>query len=224
MQKLEPGAVIRATREQTRDHTGATGRRDAQAWCRQVAVPHGRRARAGFMTTAPPGYTRARRATGWLSTQPLGPPPCTQRASRAAAPLRGPDRTGVCSMKRLAEPTSLERPSRRDRIRSRPGLAHAWRGGVFALGLLCMAAGIALAVLQGSTRPPRGAARSVDLVHRVHLGPTALRRRQDQGWRPGRTHHNTRSPPPWLPSADSPQQPSRLLRCATSRSWAASAT
>jgi hypothetical protein len=38
MQKLEPGAVIRATREQTRDHTGATGRRDAQAWCRQVVI------------------------------------------------------------------------------------------------------------------------------------------------------------------------------------------
>jgi hypothetical protein len=31
MQKLEPGAVLRATREETRDHTGAKGRRDALA-------------------------------------------------------------------------------------------------------------------------------------------------------------------------------------------------
>jgi hypothetical protein len=38
-------------------------------------------------------------------------------------------------MNRLAEPTLAELPSRRDQIRSTPGLTHASRG-VFALGLL----------------------------------------------------------------------------------------
>src|SRR3954464_8205657 len=49
----------------------------------------------------------------------------------------------------------VERGSRRDRIRSKPGLSHAWRVGVFLAGLLCIAAGFALAVLPGPlTIPP----------------------------------------------------------------------
>lgn len=43
----------------------------------------------------------------------------------------------------------------RDKIRSKPGLAQAWRVGVFTAGLLCVALGIALAVLPGPlTIPP----------------------------------------------------------------------
>ena len=49
----------------------------------------------------------------------------------------------------------VERGSRRDRIRGKPGLGHAWRIGVFLAGLLCIAAGFALAVLPGPlTIPP----------------------------------------------------------------------
>ena len=43
----------------------------------------------------------------------------------------------------------------RDRIRRKPGLAQAWRLGVFLAGLLCVAVGVALAVLPGPlTIPP----------------------------------------------------------------------
>jgi putative transmembrane protein PGPGW len=43
----------------------------------------------------------------------------------------------------------------RDRMRSRPGLRQVWRAGVFAAGLLCVAAGAALVVLPGPlTIPP----------------------------------------------------------------------
>ena len=43
----------------------------------------------------------------------------------------------------------------RDRIRRKPGLAQAWRIGVFLAGLLCVALGVALAVLPGPlTIPP----------------------------------------------------------------------
>src|SRR3954470_24538633 len=49
----------------------------------------------------------------------------------------------------------VERGSRRDRIRSKPGLSHAWRVGVFLAGLMFIAAGFALAVLPGPlTIPP----------------------------------------------------------------------
>lgn len=49
----------------------------------------------------------------------------------------------------------VPRASFRDRIRSKPGLGHAWRAGVFLAGLLCIAAGFALAVLPGPlTIPP----------------------------------------------------------------------
>lgn len=43
----------------------------------------------------------------------------------------------------------------RDRIRSKPGLRHVYRGGVFVVGLLFIAGGFALAVLPGPlTIPP----------------------------------------------------------------------
>lgn len=51
----------------------------------------------------------------------------------------------------LGDPT----PSWRDRVRSKPGLALAWRLGVFLAGLVCVAVGFALAVLPGPlTIPP----------------------------------------------------------------------
>ncbi len=55
----------------------------------------------------------------------------------------------------LGAPAPAPRGGLRDRIRSKPGLREAYRVGVFALGLLCIAAGIALAALPGPlTIPP----------------------------------------------------------------------
>jgi hypothetical protein len=55
----------------------------------------------------------------------------------------------------LGTPTPAPRGGFRDRIRSKPGLREVYRVGVFALGLLCIAAGIALATLPGPlTIPP----------------------------------------------------------------------
>ncbi len=49
----------------------------------------------------------------------------------------------------------VERGSFRDRVRGKPGIGHAWRIGVFLVGLLCIAAGVALSVLPGPlTIPP----------------------------------------------------------------------
>ena len=49
----------------------------------------------------------------------------------------------------------VERGSFRDRVRSKPGIGHAWRVGVFVLGLACIIAGLALSVLPGPlTIPP----------------------------------------------------------------------
>ena len=55
----------------------------------------------------------------------------------------------------LGKPTAVPRDSRRDRIRRKPGLGQAYRIGVFLAGLLCIAAGVALAILPGPlTIPP----------------------------------------------------------------------
>ena len=55
----------------------------------------------------------------------------------------------------LGAPAPVEHGSIRHRIRSRPGLAQVWRIGVFVVGLLCAALGVALAVLPGPlTIPP----------------------------------------------------------------------
>lgn len=55
----------------------------------------------------------------------------------------------------LGRATPVPKHSWRDGIRSKPGLAQAWRIGVFVVGLLCVAVGVALAVLPGPlTIPP----------------------------------------------------------------------
>jgi Putative transmembrane protein (PGPGW) len=55
----------------------------------------------------------------------------------------------------LGRPVEVPRGSRRDRIRSKPGLAQAYRVGVFLAGLLFIVLGVALAVLPGPlTIPP----------------------------------------------------------------------
>lgn len=55
----------------------------------------------------------------------------------------------------LGAATPVEKGSRRERIRSKPGLAQAWRVGVFLTGLVFVALGVALAVLPGPlTIPP----------------------------------------------------------------------
>jgi hypothetical protein len=49
----------------------------------------------------------------------------------------------------------VERGSFRDRVRAKRGIGQLWRVGVFVVGLLCIAAGFALAVLPGPlTIPP----------------------------------------------------------------------
>ncbi len=55
----------------------------------------------------------------------------------------------------LGKAAPVEHGSLRDRIRSKPGLAQAWRVGVFVAGLVCIAIGLALSVLPGPlTIPP----------------------------------------------------------------------
>lgn len=55
----------------------------------------------------------------------------------------------------LGSPAPVPRGGLRDRIRSKPGLREVYRIGVFVLGLLSIAAGIALAALPGPlTIPP----------------------------------------------------------------------
>ena len=55
----------------------------------------------------------------------------------------------------LGAPVAVPRGSRRERIRSKPGLGQAYRAGVFVAGLLCIVLGVALAVLPGPlTIPP----------------------------------------------------------------------
>jgi hypothetical protein len=55
----------------------------------------------------------------------------------------------------LGRATAVPEHSRRDSIRSKPGLAQAWRIGVFVAGLLFVVLGIALSVLPGPlTIPP----------------------------------------------------------------------
>ena len=55
----------------------------------------------------------------------------------------------------LPQPVPVPRGSWRDRVRSKPGLGQAYRAGVFIVGLLFIALGVALAVLPGPlTIPP----------------------------------------------------------------------
>ena len=65
------------------------------------------------------------------------------------------ERDSAASDDGLGRPVAVPPDSRRERIRSKPGLGHAYRVGVFVAGLLCIAAGFALAVLPGPlTIPP----------------------------------------------------------------------
>lgn len=71
------------------------------------------------------------------------------------SPARSPRRSTPASDDALGEPAGVPRGSRRDRIRSKPGLAQGYRVGVFVAGLLCIGLGLALAVLPGPlTIPP----------------------------------------------------------------------
>lgn len=55
----------------------------------------------------------------------------------------------------LGQPVEVPREGLRARIRSKPGLGHTYRIGVFVVGLLFIALGLALAVLPGPlTIPP----------------------------------------------------------------------
>ena len=55
----------------------------------------------------------------------------------------------------LGGQTPAPRDSFRGRMRRKPGIGHAWRVGVFVVGLLCILAGFALIVLPGPlTIPP----------------------------------------------------------------------
>lgn len=55
----------------------------------------------------------------------------------------------------LGDPVEVPDHGWRDRIRSKPGLRECYRVAVFAAGLLCIVAGVALAVLPGPlTIPP----------------------------------------------------------------------
>ena len=74
----------------------------------------------------------------------------SRRAPRTRREAGSPDRTDG-----LGAATPVPTQGWRDGIRSKPGLAQAWRVGVFAAGLVCVAFGIALAVLPGPlTIPP----------------------------------------------------------------------
>ena len=55
----------------------------------------------------------------------------------------------------LGRPAVVPAGGLRDRIRSKPGVREVYRGAVFVVGLLCIAGGVALAVLPGPlTIPP----------------------------------------------------------------------
>jgi len=66
------------------------------------------------------------------------------------------DRTaGDAADRALGRPAPAPQGGLRERIRTKPGLGQAYRVGVFLVGLLCIAAGFALAVLPGPlTIPP----------------------------------------------------------------------
>jgi len=88
---------------------------------------------------------------------PSMPEPSNQDLAdeRPLAASAAPPGTGAAAHDGLAPPSKAPRGGWRDRVRSKPGLAHAYRAGVFVLGLLFIVLGFALAVLPGPlTIPP----------------------------------------------------------------------
>ena len=76
-------------------------------------------------------------------------PPTDTSLETRARPATSPADDG------MGEPVQVPRGGRRDRVRSKPGVGQAYRVGVFVAGLLCIALGVALAVLPGPlTIPP----------------------------------------------------------------------
>ena len=72
----------------------------------------------------------------------------------AEAPSAGATRCPGCT-DGLGEPAPVKPGSLRERVHAKPATALAWRIGVFIVGLLCMALGLALSVLPGPlTIPP----------------------------------------------------------------------
>jgi type IV secretory pathway TrbD component len=71
------------------------------------------------------------------------------------APERDRRSTNAPADDGLGQPAEVPKEGWRDRTRSKPGVGHAYRVGVFLAGLLCIALGFALAVLPGPlTIPP----------------------------------------------------------------------
>jgi uncharacterized membrane protein YbaN (DUF454 family) len=91
----------------------------------------------------------------------------------------------------LGKPSPVEHGSLRHRIRSKPGLAQVWRVGVFVVGLLFIALGVALAVLPGPlTIPPVLLGLWVwstefDWARRLFL---SFRRKADEAWKHAKQH------------------------------------
>lgn len=91
----------------------------------------------------------------------------------------------------LGKAAPVEHGSLRHRIRSKPGLAQVWRVGVFVAGLLCVALGVALAVLPGPlTIPPvlLGLwiwSTEFDWARRFFL---SFRRKADDAWQHAKRH------------------------------------
>ena len=89
------------------------------------------------------------RRNGYGDCMPMPSPPSTTEEAPGVADDHERATDG------LGEPARVPRHGWRDRVRSRPGLREAYRVGIFAAGLLCIAAGLALAVLPGPlTIPP----------------------------------------------------------------------
>jgi len=74
------------------------------------------------------------------------------QAGVPSGPLHG---AGLHPMEAGAAGAAVPRRSLRDRVRSRPGLAHVWRLGVLVLGMSLVVLGLVLTVLPGPlTIPP----------------------------------------------------------------------
>jgi hypothetical protein len=72
-----------------------------------------------------------------------------------SAPERAQPTPSAASNAALGGPIDAPRGRRRERVRSKPGLGHAYRVGVFVAGLLFIVLGFGLAVLPGPlTIPP----------------------------------------------------------------------